>query len=251
MSTLKAAGAAVRLTVLDGAGQSGVREVVRGEPSGKLVTFGNLPPLRLRYESRRIGRDVGYIAFTTFFDPLLVMESFGRDVSAFADTRGLIIDLRGNPGGIGGMAMGMGGWFVAEANQALGTMTTRDSSLRFVLNPRPPVYPGKLAILIDAGSGSTAEIFAAGLQDLGRARLFGTRSAGAALPSTIERLPNGDGFQYAFANYVSASGAELEGKGVVPDVEVRLTRDTLLSGRDPVVDAAVAWIRSPEPKKGK
>jgi carboxyl-terminal processing protease len=100
-----------------------------------------------------------------------------------------------------------------------------------------------LAVLIDGGSASTSEILAGGLQDLKRARVFGTRSAGAALPSIIIKLPNGDGFQYANANYVSQSGKILEGVGVTPDVVVRHTRRALLSGRDAVVDAAMAWIR--------
>ena len=66
---------------------------------------------------------------------------------------------------------------------------------------------------------------------------------GAALPSVIEKLPNGDGFQYAFANYVSEGGEALEGVGVIPHVEVAPSRDALVAGRDPVLDAAVAWIR--------
>jgi carboxyl-terminal processing protease len=82
------------------------------------------------------------------------------------------------------------------------------------------------------------------LQDIGRARIFGTPSPGAALPSRIEKLPSRDGFQYAFANYVSAKGQVLEGVGVKPDEIIRPDRATLLDGRDPVIDAAVAWIRT-------
>ena len=74
--------------------------------------------------------------------------------------------------------------------------------------------------------------------------MFGTTSAGAALPSVIERLPNGDGFQHAIANYISAGGQELEGYGVTPDQVVELERDTLLRGVDPVLNAALVWIQS-------
>ena len=91
---------------------------------------------------------------------------------------------------------------------------------------------------------STSEIFAGGLKDLKLARVFGTRTPGAALPSTVEVLPNGDRFQYAFANYISVGGKPLEGAGVTPDVETPLTRSVLLEGRDPALDAAVSWIRS-------
>jgi carboxyl-terminal processing protease len=98
-------------------------------------------------------------------------------------------------------------------------------------------------VLVDGNSASTSEILAGGLKDLGRARVFGTKSAAAALPSIIERLPNGDGFQYAIANYISKGGKPLEGLGVVPDDEVLLTRKALLQGHDSVVDAALEWIK--------
>jgi carboxyl-terminal processing protease len=84
---------------------------------------------------------------------------------------------------------------------------------------------------------------AGGLKDLGRARLFGTPTAGAALPSVIERLPNGDGFQYAIANYVSKGGDTLEGGGVVPDVVIPHSRASLLKG-DAVLAAAIEWIKT-------
>jgi carboxyl-terminal processing protease len=235
-------GSVAVLDLEDGKGRAVTRRVTRANPPGRAVVLGNLPPIWLRYHSRRIGKDIGYITFSAFLDPPTIMGSFVKDVRAFADTRGIIIDLRGNPGGLGGMAMGMGGWFVTEP-QSLGTMITRETRLEFVLNPQAAPYGGPVAILIDAGSMSTSEIFAAGLRDIGRARVFGTPSPGAALPSVIERLPNGDGFQYAFANYVSASGQVLEGHGVEPDELVARDRRALLAGRDPVIDAAVAWIR--------
>jgi len=178
-----------------------------------------------------------------FLDLVRVMSNFGDAVGSCTQCDGLIIDLRGNPGGIGGMAMGMAGWLVDKPNQRLGTMYMRDATLNFVINPRAEVFAGPVAILVDGGSASTSEIFAEGLKDLGRARVFGTKTAAAALPSIFERLPNGDGFQYATANYISEGGKALEGIGVTPDVEVKLTREGLLAGHDAVLDAALEWIR--------
>ena len=218
--------------------------VARAVPSGREVRFGNLPPLRLSYKSRRLPHNIAYVSLSVFIDPEKVLADFERDMARFAATRGLVLDLRGNPGGIGGMAMGMGSWFVRDRIHTMGTMKTRDASLRLILTPRPRPYAGKLAILVDELSMSTSEMLAGGLQDLGRARVFGTRTPGAALPSAIERLPNGDGFQYAFASYVSADGEALEGVGVAPDVEVPLSRAALLAGDDPALEAALDWIRS-------
>jgi C-terminal processing protease CtpA/Prc len=91
-------------------------------------------------------------------------------------------------------------------------------------------------------------VLAQGLKDAGRARVFGRRSAGAVLGSIVEKLPNGDGFQYPTARFEFQSGTVVEGVGVIPDVEIRLTRDSLLAGRDAVLDAAVEWVRSGQVK---
>ena len=145
------------------------------------------------------------------------------------------------------MAMGIAGFFIDKDGQKLGEMKMRETTLKFVIFPRPETYAGPLAILVDEGSASTSEILAGGLQDLKRARIFGVRTAGAALPSDIIRLPNGDGFQFAQASYTSESGNVLEGAGVEPDVVVQQTRDSLLAGHDLVVEAADEWIRSRRP----
>jgi carboxyl-terminal processing protease len=235
-------GGKAKVTFLNGAGGMVALDLDLAPPRGQLSRFGNLPETYVWFESRPVNA-VGYVRFNMFLDLPRVMESFGKAVTDCAHCSGFIVDLRGNPGGIGGMAMGMAGYLVDQPGLRLGRMFSRDTTLNFVINPRLGAFTGPLAILVDSGSASTSEIFAGGLKDLGRARVFGTRTAAAALPSVIERLPNGDGFQYAVANYISEGGKPLEGIGVQPDVEVKLSREALLAGHDPVVDAALEWIR--------
>ncbi|MGD1097442.1 MAG: S41 family peptidase [Bryobacteraceae bacterium] len=237
------AGGNLRVRFVDGANRERMLELGLAPARGQLARFGNLPPQHVWFESKRI-EDTGYVAFNMFLDLPRVMTGFGSAVTGCAQCRGFIIDLRGNPGGIGGMAMGMAGWLVSAQDERLGTLYLRDGTIKFVINPRLEAFNGPVAILVDGTSASTAEIFAGGLQDLHRARIFGTRTAAAALPSVIEKLPNGDGFQYAIANYISEGGKPLEGVGVTPDTELKLTRKALLTGRDPVIDAALEWIHN-------
>lgn len=235
-------GESIGVTFLDGNSRETALRLKLAEPRGALAEFGNLPPSHVWYEDRRIG-GVSYVRFNMFMDIPRIMPAFEATIRNCKPCEGLIVDLRGNPGGIGAMAMGMAGFLVKTPGQRLGTMYMRDTTINFVINPRVPVFEGPVAVLIDGNSASTAEIFAGGLQDLKRARVFGTRSAAAALPSIFTRLPNGDGFQYAVANYVSLNGQVLEGNGAEPDIEVKLTRAGLLAGHDAAIDSAVEWIR--------
>ena len=243
-----AAGGTARARFLDGDERPVAVHIPRVKPKGTKAGFGYLPAHYVWLEWRKLDGNIGYIGFNYFLAPAELMANFEQAVKACMACSGVIIDLRGNPGGIGVMAMGMAGWFIDSADRPLGTMYTRETSLRFVVNPRLETYRGPLAVLVDGGTASTSEVFAEGIKDLGRARIFGTKTAGAALPSVFEKLPNGDGFQYAIANYVSEGGQTLEGEGVIPDVEVALTRAALLKGLDPVLDAACEWIGAKKKK---
>ena len=236
------AGGTVPVVFIDGANKKVSLNLGLTDPRGAPAKFGNLPTQHVWFESKKIA-GAEYVAFNMFLDLPRIMSSFNDAVASCMKCDGLIIDLRGNPGGIGGMAMGLSGFLIDKSGEKLGTMYMRDVQLNFAVIPRVETFKGPVAVLMDGSSASTSEIFAGGLKDLGRARIFGTRSAAAALPSIIEKLPNGDGFQYAMANYISDGGKALEGNGVIPDEEVKLTRSALLDGHDPVIDAALDWIK--------
>lgn len=219
-------------------------EIQLQSPQGTPVEFGNLPTMYVDVDRTPRAPGIGYMWFSVWFDPPKLMGELQAAIKECSGCQGFILDLRGNVGGIGALAMGFGGWFVDKPDQRLGTLITRDSRLNFVLNPRSAPFTGPLAILVDEMSASTSEIFAGGMQDIGRARVFGTPTPGAALPSTVEILPSGDRLQFAFANYISAKGEPLEAQGVHIDETVVVTRSALLAGADPALDAAISWIRS-------
>ncbi len=240
-------GGKVSAVFRDGSNQDHAVDLDLAAPRGEPSKFGNLPVQHVWVDTKKIG-NTGYVGFNMFLDLGRVMSRFGDEVASCMKCDGLIIDLRGNPGGIGGMAMGMAGWLIDKQGLSLGNMYTRDSTIHFAVNPRPEVYKGPVAVIVDGMSASTSEIFAGGLKDLGRAKVFGERTAAAALPSLIEKLPNGDGFQYAVANYISEGGKPLEGLGVAPDTTIHVTREALLAGHDQALEAALDWIQK---QKGK
>ncbi len=212
------------------------RERLKGEMSPPI---GNLPPIYTEFEAKRLAGGIGYIRFNAFVPTQ--MKKVCAALRGMHDAAGIVIDLRGNQGGLLGMIGGLGG-LVSEYPTVLGSMKTRSGQNPVLVIPQRRPYSGPLAILIDGSTQSAAEIFAAGMQETHRAVVIGDTSAGNTLPSGILKLPTGALFQYAFGNYQSPDGIFLEGRGVVPDRIVKLNRRALLRG-DPQLTAAIAKLR--------
>ena len=244
-------GSAARLVVRRVDGDTREVDVIRARKPGDAVQLGNLPPLRVQTDVREArtqsGQRVGVIRFNIWM--IAVGAPFAAAIDTFRDAEGLVIDLRGNPGGLAEMMRGIAGHVLAEPD-LLGTMHMRDAVLEFRANPRRSTsdgrrvepFSGRLAILVDELTASASECFAGGLQDLGRARIFGTQTMGQALPAATRQLSNGDVLMYAIADFVTSKNRSLEGQGVVPDEPVALSRAALAAGRDEPLERALAWI---------
>jgi carboxyl-terminal processing protease len=235
-------GDAIRLELLDGDDQAHDLTLTLIKAPGQPERLGNLPVITVDYEEQLLEGNIGYLRFNAFIGGPRLARAFASTLESCRDSKGLIIDLRGNRGGLVGLVAGMCGW-MAEDRSPIGTMMmSRGVKLKLALNPRQPRFAKPVAVLIDECSISAAEIMAGGMKDLKLAEVFGKVSAGLALPSVVVKLPNGDGFQYAMASYESASGASLEGTGVAPTQPVELSRDALTADPDPVLSAAKKWI---------
>jgi carboxyl-terminal processing protease len=249
------AGAAVSAEFSDGDGQPVQIAMVRRVARGQAVNFGYLPTIHASVEQQRLERSEGCVAvvrLNAWMPP--VAAALDSAIFAHNRCRGMVLDLRGNPGGLAGMVMGVAGHFLTRPD-SLGMLRLREATLHLVANPRHvdaggrrvEPFGGRLAILVDELSASTSEIFAGAMQTLGRARVFGVRSPGYALPAQISRLPNGDLLMYVVADFTLPGGARVEGRGVIPDVVAPLSRAALLAGRDLALDMAVDWTGSAAP----
>jgi carboxyl-terminal processing protease len=226
------------------------REPLLGTP----VKLGHMPLLVVHASSQRLdaaagGKCVGIVRFNYWLLP--VMSQLNSAMRDFEQCAGVVIDLRGNVGGLAAMLSGVSGFF-ADTAVTLAVVQARGQEIRYDVFPRRATasgdrvrpFTGAVAILLDPLSVSTSEVFAAGMRMVAphRARIFGQRSAGQALPAVVYKLPTGDVLLHAVGDLTLADGTRIEGEGVRPDVEVPLAQAHLLAGRDATFEAALRWI---------
>lgn len=252
-----AEGDTAQLQFRDGRDARRTLAIVQGTPPGTITKYGNLPAMAAQLSWSRVredGRTIGIIHFNIWM-PILSAQ-FDAAMDSLRSSDAIVLDVRGNFGGVGGMSIGIAGHFLDSAI-AIGTMHARANTTNFLANPRRvntrqqrvTPFAGPLAIVVDELSVSTTEIFAGGLKAIGRATIVGSQSAGQALPATPERLANGDILYHAVADFISPNGKPVEGEGVIPDRVTPLDRRSLVNGRDPALAAAIRWAAQQAPRR--
>jgi C-terminal peptidase prc len=222
-------GARVSVTYEDERGRSHTAAMRRRARGGRLsADF----PVFMEFTAERLEHDIGYLRLSSFSRH----DEVCRAIASMAEAPGLVIDLRGNPGGDDPQRIAE--WLVTKRT-VLFRNRTRTGSQEVAVEPADGAYGGPVVVLVDALSASASELFAAGLQAGGRAAVVGERSPGWCTSRSLIMLPNGAIVVHPNVEHSAPDGAVLEGRGVKPDVEVHLTREALLQGRDPQLEAAV------------
>jgi carboxyl-terminal processing protease len=241
-----APGTTVSVTYLDERGEAHEQRIVRARRSGEVSSLGEgLPPFFIDFEATRLAGNIGYIRFNAFIPP--VDEKFTDAIESMGDVAGLIIDIRGNDGGVWPVRKLLAERLVNERVLAW-RYRSRDDSRDVYLDPAETVYEGPVVVLIDGASVSSAEEFAGALQAIDRAVIVGERSPGRVLVCDFMELPNGAMLMYPIEQTITADGTVLEGHGVVPDIPVGLDRDLLLQGVDSQLEAAIEYIERGQPR---
>jgi len=159
------------------------------------------------------------------------------EVSKNLNAPAIVIDLRGNGGGLITVLRRCFEPFFSEP-KTFGEFHERNGKEPALKTSGrgKSAYDGRIIVLIDEKSASSAEMFAAGLQESGRATVVGRQSSGEVLAKYVQGLPNGFKASIAIRDYLTAKGVRLEGRGVTPDEPVKLTMKDFLENHDSDLD---------------
>jgi carboxyl-terminal processing protease len=230
-------GTQVSLRTTTQGAEPAIVSVRRVERQGGHPLYEGAPPAYLKVASTRLEDGVGYLYLSAFQWPLA--DSICQAMDAMRALPALVVDVRGNSGG--DFDLFIGKFFDAPASCLC--VQTREGRAEITIEPKEDPYRGRVAVLVDEMSISAAELFAASMQTTGRGVVVGDRTPGVALGTRFAQLPNGALFVHPDRQYRMMDGAVLEGRGVVPDVEVSLKGELLLQGIDSQLQAAIRRIK--------
>ena len=137
-----------------------------------------------------------------------------------APLKGLILDLRNNPGGVLNAAVAVSDAFLKEGLIVYTQGRRKDSRMEFSAGPDDLLAGAPLVVLVNAGSASASEIVAGALQDQGRALIVGQRSFGKGSVQTIIPLSRDTAVKITTARYYTPKGRSIQAEGIVPDIEL-------------------------------
>lgn len=169
------------------------------------------------------GDDIIYVrisSFTEQTDTGLRKTVEKLKAEAGADFKGLILDLRNNPGGLLDQAIAVSDDFL-EKGEIVSTRGRRsEDAQRYNAKPDDIIDGKPIIVMINGGSASASEIVAGALQDHSRAVILGTRSFGKGSVQTIVPLQGNGAMRMTTARYYTPSGTSIQAKGITPDIEV-------------------------------
>jgi carboxyl-terminal processing protease len=190
----------------------------------------------------------GYVRITHFNDA--TPRDLGRQLTqlqAAQPLSGLVLDLRGNPGGVLESAVGVADDFLDAGVIVRAEGRTADSRFEMRASGGDLLHAAPLVVLVDRGSASGAEIVAGALRDHGRATLMGERTFGKGSVQTVVPLRDGLALKLTTSRYFTPSGASIHERGIDPDVSLAGTLEPaptpLDAASDPAVQAALQYLR--------
>lgn len=222
-------GTAVKLTIArDGTASAKDYEIVRNKIVIKSVQW-------------RMEKDVAYIK----------VLQFGNDTSRDFDNvvgkvilknpKGIILDLRNNPGGYLDAAIKMAGEWIPDDPVVLERFKGRDEEFR--ANGKGRLKDFKTVVLINRGSASASEIVSGALKDTGKATIVGEKSYGKGSVQDYNEYSGGAALKLTIALWLTPNGTSINGQGIEPNIAVEITEEDARASKDPQLEKALELLK--------
>ena len=224
-------------------------KLMRGEPGSKIlltvVREGTEAPLKINItrdiikvksvKSRLLEKNYGYVRISSFQSG--TGESLKEALNALkkengTNLKGLVLDLRNNPGGVLNAAVEVSDAFIKSGLIVYTKGRIENSEMRFNAAPDDLLDNAPIVVLINAGSASASEIVAGALQDSKRAVIMGEKSFGKGSVQTILPTSNGSAVKLTTARYYTPSGRSIQAEGIEPDIILALVKLESLETND-------------------
>ena len=189
--------------------------------------------IRIQSVRSRIEKDIGYVRITTFNEQAnnglkKAMKEFKEELGG--KLKGIVLDLRNNPGGLLDQAVAVADSFLKRGEVVSTRGRRKDDDHRYNAHPGDLADGLPIVVLINGGSASASEIVAGALQDHNRAIIMGTRSFGKGSVQTIIPMGSLGAVRLTTALYYTPSGVSIQAKGIEPGIMVEQARVELIDG---------------------
>ncbi|MEK7462793.1 MAG: S41 family peptidase [Patescibacteria group bacterium] len=159
------------------------------------------------------------------------------------DMKGMVLDLRNNPGGYLEVAVNIAGWFFEKDKLIVSEQFRNGEETKFTSNGTGAFSDMPIVVLVNKGSASASEILAGALRDNRKIKLIGEKTFGKGTVQEMESLKDGSQIKMTIAKWVMPSGYIIEENGLVPDIEVKITEKDIEVKRDPQLERALEEVQ--------
>lgn len=192
--------------------------------------------IKIKTVKSSVDKNIGYIQILSFIGSTTSNE-FIEALEKTEKTDGLILDLRGNPGGLLPNAIFIANLFISKG-KIVSIVGRNGFKQDFTAQETNYNIKKPLVVLIDHSSASASEILSGALKDYKKAKLVGTTTYGKGMVQQVIPMPNETGLNLTIAKYLTPNGTDINKKGITPDINIELTFDDLKKNNDTQLDMA-------------